>query len=162
MCAGSPSAYLLWSILSILVRCPSNRSLPASDLHSQFWIFFLAHLWTYDRFQCVKWDSGRQPGAFRRFMTYVPLRALTVHPHSFFSYSYLGSVPLLVIFNVGITCIKYKEGAASNPSSRCHLPINISRIYNRGGRRQWVPCVYSLSKLNRSSSDTDTVLSLGS
>ncbi|KAF8736917.1 hypothetical protein AX14_013734 [Amanita brunnescens Koide BX004] len=26
------------------------------------------------------------------------------------TYSYLGSVPLLVIFNVGITCIKYKEG----------------------------------------------------
>ncbi|KAF8339343.1 hypothetical protein F5887DRAFT_981073 [Amanita rubescens] len=77
MCVGSPSAFLLWSILSIF-----------------FWIFLLSHLWTYDRFQCIKWNSGRQPGAFKRLMTY----------------SYLGSIPLLVVFSVGITRIKYREG----------------------------------------------------
>ncbi|KAF8627650.1 hypothetical protein AX15_004343 [Amanita polypyramis BW_CC] len=77
MCIGSPTAYILWSILSII-----------------FMIVLLTHLWIYDRFQCVKWNSGRQPGAFKRLMTY----------------SYLGSIPLLVVYSVGMTRVKVKEG----------------------------------------------------
>ena len=38
---------------------------------TQFLAFLLLHLWAYDRFNCLKWDSGRQPGAFKRVMTYV-------------------------------------------------------------------------------------------
>ncbi|GAV99308.1 hypothetical protein LENED_000753 [Lentinula edodes] len=49
----SPSTYLLWSILACL-----------------FEGFLVAHLYSYDKFQCVKWGSGRQPGAFKRIMTY--------------------------------------------------------------------------------------------
>ncbi|KAG8220456.1 hypothetical protein J3R82DRAFT_3150 [Butyriboletus roseoflavus] len=53
MPGGSPTAYLLWSILSTL-----------------FFSFHLYHLWSYDRFQCLNWhQSGRKPGAFKRFMS---------------------------------------------------------------------------------------------
>lgn len=31
----------------------------------------MIHLWMYDKFQCLKWGSGRQPGAFKRVMTCV-------------------------------------------------------------------------------------------
>ncbi|PPQ81175.1 hypothetical protein CVT24_009475 [Panaeolus cyanescens] len=65
MSSGSPSAYLLWAILS-----------------SIFLVFLFLHLWAYDRFNCLKWHSGRQPGAFKRVMTYdfqlprTPIRML--------------------------------------------------------------------------------------
>ncbi|KAH8832948.1 hypothetical protein DL96DRAFT_1584041 [Flagelloscypha sp. PMI_526] len=75
--AGSPASYLLWSLLSIM-----------------FQVFMLIHLWNYDRFQCIKWNSGRQPGAFKRVMTY----------------SYLATVPLLVVFSIALTALKYQEG----------------------------------------------------
>lgn len=52
------------------------------------------HLWRYDKFNCLKWNSGRKPGAFKRIMTYT----------------YLITVPLLVIFSVIMTLIKFKEG----------------------------------------------------
>lgn len=41
----------------------------------QFLAFLLLHLWAYDRFNCLKWDSGRQPGAFKRVMTYVNIQS---------------------------------------------------------------------------------------
>ncbi|KAF8910876.1 hypothetical protein CPB85DRAFT_1435138 [Mucidula mucida] len=70
MTAGSPAAYLLWAILACT-----------------FQIFMTLHLWAYDRFKCLKWSSGRQPGAFKRVMTY----------------SYVATVPLLVVFSVAMT-----------------------------------------------------------
>ncbi|CAL1711663.1 unnamed protein product [Somion occarium] len=45
-------------------------------------------------FNCLRWSSGRQPGAFKRVMTY----------------SYLSSVPLLVLYSIATTVIKFKEG----------------------------------------------------
>ncbi|KAI0041086.1 hypothetical protein FA95DRAFT_771740 [Auriscalpium vulgare] len=77
MSNGSPTAYLLWAILACL-----------------FLAFFVYHLWSYDRFQCLRWNAGRQPGAFKRIMTY----------------SYFLSVPLLVVFSVGMTVVKFREG----------------------------------------------------
>ncbi|KAI0343597.1 hypothetical protein BDW22DRAFT_1328524 [Trametopsis cervina] len=77
MSAASPTAYLLWAILSLL-----------------FLGFLLYHLWSYDKFRCLLWSSGRQPGAFKRVMTY----------------SYLGSVPLFVVYSVATTVIKFQEG----------------------------------------------------
>lgn len=36
----------------------------------QFFSFHLFHLWSYDKFHCLKWrQSGRNPGAFKRFMS---------------------------------------------------------------------------------------------
>ncbi|KAG1758711.1 hypothetical protein EDD22DRAFT_729772, partial [Suillus occidentalis] len=78
MGSGSPTAYLVWSILACLFFC-----------------FLIFHLWKYDRFQCLKWsETGRQPGAFKRFM----------------SYTYIATLTLLVIFSVAYTFIKFKEG----------------------------------------------------
>ncbi|KAF9012604.1 hypothetical protein BDQ17DRAFT_1344242 [Cyathus striatus] len=77
MSNGSPTAYLLWAILSCI-----------------FLVFLFSHLWAYDRFSCLKWDAGRQPGAFKRVMTY----------------SYLATLPLLVVFSVAMTVLKFKEG----------------------------------------------------
>ena len=36
---------------------------------TQFLSFLVYHLWCYDRFKCLHWSSGRQPGAFKRVMT---------------------------------------------------------------------------------------------
>ncbi|KAI0076410.1 hypothetical protein K474DRAFT_1565450, partial [Panus rudis PR-1116 ss-1] len=85
MSTASPTAFLLWAILSVL-----------------FLGFLVYHLWCYDRFKCLHWSSGRQPGAFKRVMTY----------------SYLGSVPLLVLFSVAITVIKFREGFILTPDHR--------------------------------------------
>ncbi|KAH9022447.1 hypothetical protein EDB84DRAFT_1510453 [Lactarius hengduanensis] len=77
MSNGSPTAFLSWVILSSL-----------------FLAFLLYHLWSYDRLQCLRWNAGRQPGAFRRLMTY----------------SYLSSTPLFILFSTGMTTLKFKEG----------------------------------------------------
>ncbi|KAJ7478607.1 hypothetical protein B0H11DRAFT_1279069 [Mycena galericulata] len=83
MSSGSPSAYLLWALLSVF-----------------FFSFMVLHLWSYDRFKCLRWDSGRQPGAFKRVMTY----------------SYFATVPLLMVFSVAITALKYQEGSFVLPN----------------------------------------------
>jgi hypothetical protein len=77
MSNGAPNTFLLWSVLSTI-----------------FQVFMTQHLWAYDKFSCLRWNSGRQPGAFKRVMTY----------------SYLLTVPLLTIFGVIATAVKYKEG----------------------------------------------------
>ncbi|KAJ7799965.1 hypothetical protein B0H14DRAFT_1698626 [Mycena olivaceomarginata] len=84
MSNGSPSAYLLWALLSV-----------------SFFTFMLIHLWSYDKFKCLRWDSGRQPGAFKRVMTY----------------SYFATVPLLMVFAVAMTALKYQEGTLNTPVS---------------------------------------------
>jgi len=78
MSDGSPSAFLLWALLAV-----------------SFFTFMLIHLWSYDKFKCLRWDSGRQPGAFKRVMTY----------------SYFATVPLLMVFSVAMTALKYQEGS---------------------------------------------------
>ncbi|KZV97553.1 hypothetical protein EXIGLDRAFT_607910 [Exidia glandulosa HHB12029] len=74
----SPPTILLWAILAVLLQT-----------------FLVTHLWKFDRFQCLRWNAGKQPGAFQRVMTYT----------------YLATMPLLVFFSVAMTIIKYKEGA---------------------------------------------------
>jgi len=57
-------------------------------------IFLLYHLYSFDKFKCLKWNNGPNSGAFKRVMTY----------------SYLFSVPLIITYAVGFSIIKYKEG----------------------------------------------------
>ncbi|KDQ56290.1 hypothetical protein JAAARDRAFT_158305 [Jaapia argillacea MUCL 33604] len=85
MSVGSPTAFLLWAILSVL-----------------FQIFHIVHLWLYDRFKCIRWHAGRQPGTFKRVMTY----------------SYLATVPLLICFGVAMTVLKFKEGYVVLPQGQ--------------------------------------------
>jgi hypothetical protein len=63
----SPLGYTGMHRMSLIC---SPFGLPSLTL-SKFMAFLVLHLWGYDRFQCLKWDSGRQPGAFKRVMTYV-------------------------------------------------------------------------------------------
>lgn len=73
----SPASYLVWTGLCAL-----------------HWSFLVFHLWSFDRFKCLKWNNGPHNGAFKRIMTY----------------SYLVTVPLLSIYTLGNTIIKYNEG----------------------------------------------------
>ncbi|TFK44987.1 hypothetical protein BDQ12DRAFT_642091 [Crucibulum laeve] len=73
----SPATYLVWSLISSILG-----------------IFLLFHLWSFDRFKCLRWHSGPSSGAFKRVMTY----------------SYLLSVPLIIGYAVGNAIIKYHEG----------------------------------------------------
>ena len=70
MSDGSPAAYLLWAILSCLV-CQSQKLYSLLLNSYKFLVFLVLHLWAFDRFDCVRWKSGRQPGAFKRVMTCV-------------------------------------------------------------------------------------------
>ncbi|KAF9075491.1 hypothetical protein BDP27DRAFT_1315132 [Rhodocollybia butyracea] len=85
MSGFSSSAYLLWAILACL-----------------FESFLFVHLYSYDKFQCLKWGSGRQPGAFKRVMTY----------------SYLATVPLLMVFALGMTVLSYGQAVVVLPDGK--------------------------------------------
>ncbi|KAF8435161.1 hypothetical protein L210DRAFT_1020678 [Boletus edulis BED1] len=103
MPGGSPTAFLLWSILATLFYC-----------------FHLFHLWSYDRFQCLKWNqSGRQPGAFKRFM----------------SYTYLATLSCLVCFGVAFTFLKFREGFIVTPSGQI-TPVPLE--YYSPQNKKWV------------------------
>ncbi|TEB37614.1 hypothetical protein FA13DRAFT_1726725 [Coprinellus micaceus] len=78
----SPCSYLIWAVITFLVG-----------------VFLVFHLWSFDRFKCLRWDSGPYTGAFKRIMTY----------------SYLISIPLIFTYAAGNTVIKYKEGYISHP-----------------------------------------------
>ncbi|KAF9529773.1 hypothetical protein CPB83DRAFT_852155 [Crepidotus variabilis] len=73
----SPAVFLVWTMLTGLLN-----------------VFLLFHLWSFDRFQCLKWNSGAHAGAFKRIMTYT----------------YLVTVPMIFVFAAGNTIIKYHEG----------------------------------------------------
>lgn len=108
MSNGSPTAYLLWAILSCI-----------------FLAFLCLHLWAYDRFKCLKWDAGRQPGAFKRVMTY----------------SYVATLPLLVLFSVSMTSIKFMEGYVVTPTGQIiPRPFSLWQPHNRA----WLLPLYFL------------------
>jgi len=77
MCHTSPATYLVWSTFSTVLLA-----------------FLLYHLWSFDKFKCLKWNSGPYSGAFKRVMTY----------------SYLLSVPLIWVYSLGFAIIKYRAG----------------------------------------------------
>ncbi|KAF4593119.1 hypothetical protein EYR38_008829 [Pleurotus pulmonarius] len=118
MSTGSPSAYLLWAILSCI-----------------FLVFFSIHLWLYDKFKCLKWHAGRQPGAFKRVMTY----------------SYLATLPLLVVFGVTMATIKFKEVCQALALPRptlTSIPTVIStpiEFWSGANRRWLLPLYFVLS-----------------
>ncbi|KAG6918880.1 hypothetical protein DXG01_010944 [Tephrocybe rancida] len=78
----SPASLLVWAVLSCLLG-----------------IFLIFHLWSFDRFKCLRWNSGPASGAFKRIMTY----------------SYLLSVPLITTFAIGFAVVKYYEGFVALP-----------------------------------------------
>ncbi|SJL01958.1 uncharacterized protein ARMOST_05282 [Armillaria ostoyae] len=79
----SPTTFLVWSLCSFIL-----------------FSFLLYHLWSFDRFKCLRWNGGPYSGAFKRVMTYT----------------YLMSVPLILTFATGFTVIKYQEGYIADPT----------------------------------------------
>lgn len=77
MCHLSPTVHLAWAVLTCGLL-----------------IFLIQHLWRYDQFKCLALSGGKQPGAFRRVMTY----------------SYITSVPALAFFAVSMAVLKYRNG----------------------------------------------------
>ncbi|KAF9529757.1 hypothetical protein CPB83DRAFT_753202, partial [Crepidotus variabilis] len=109
---GSPTAYLLWAILA-----------------SIFLIFLTVHLWLYDKFNCLRWNSGRQPGAFKRVMTY----------------SYLGTVPLLVVFSTAMATAKVKEALASMTENCGPVVPNLLSLWSPAHKQWLLPLAFMLS-----------------
>lgn len=65
-----------------------------ATLTIMFESFLVYHLWSFDRFKCLRWNHGPRSGAFKRIMRY----------------SYLTSIPLIAIYAVGFSIIKYSYG----------------------------------------------------
>ncbi|KAF8161372.1 hypothetical protein B0H34DRAFT_700676 [Crassisporium funariophilum] len=82
MSHSSPASYLVWTLMTFVL-----------------FTFLLFHLWSFDRFKCLKWNSGAHSGAFKRVMTY----------------SYLVTIPLIFTYALGNTVIKYHEGFIAHP-----------------------------------------------
>ncbi|KAA1476951.1 hypothetical protein DENSPDRAFT_740967, partial [Dentipellis sp. KUC8613] len=104
MSNGSPTAFLVWALLASL-----------------FLAFLVYHLWSYDKFECLRWNAGRQPGAFRRVMTY----------------SFVTTLPLLVVFSVGMTILKFKEEIFPKPvefwnASHRHTLLSLFFVFSIG------------------------------
>ncbi|KAJ7026874.1 hypothetical protein C8F04DRAFT_1123980 [Mycena alexandri] len=73
----SPESYLVWGLVT-----------------SVLFTFLVYHMWSFDRFQCLRWNNSPNSGAFKRVMTYC----------------YLLSVPLIATYAIGFTVIKYRQG----------------------------------------------------
>lgn len=73
----APAVYLTWATLSLMLGS-----------------FLIYHLWSYDRFKCLKWNRGPHSGAFKRIMTYT----------------YVTCIPLIITYAVGFAIIKYQYG----------------------------------------------------
>ncbi|KAI5119827.1 hypothetical protein M0805_004762 [Coniferiporia weirii] len=65
-----------------------------SVLSTALGAFLLGHLWRFDRFKCLRWSNTPYSGAFKRIMTYT----------------YLITIPLIMIYSFGFAYIKYHEG----------------------------------------------------
>ena len=78
---GSPSAYLLWSLLTCFVGCftglPTVITHDPFHMFSQFLAYLIIHLWKYDEFKCLCWHGGQRPGTFKRVMVYVRISSIT-------------------------------------------------------------------------------------
>ncbi|KIJ95105.1 hypothetical protein K443DRAFT_639687 [Laccaria amethystina LaAM-08-1] len=79
----SAASFLVWTLITAILG-----------------IFLIFHLWSFDRFKCLKWNSGPYSGAFKRIMTY----------------SYMCSIPLIFVYALGNTVIKYREGIIIHPT----------------------------------------------
>ncbi|KAJ7033463.1 hypothetical protein C8F04DRAFT_1104815 [Mycena alexandri] len=105
----SPSTYLVWTIMGGILLA-----------------FLLFHLWSFDRFKCLKWNNGPYSGAFKRVMTY----------------SYLLSVPLLLSYSVGFTIIKYQQGFFDNNGQIIPTP---STMWPESAQRAIFPLTLAFS-----------------
>ncbi|CAK5281971.1 unnamed protein product [Mycena citricolor] len=105
----SPATFLVWSIISCIL-----------------FTFLVFHLWSFDRFRCLKWNSGPQTGAFKRVMTY----------------SYLLSIPLVMTYSIGFAIIKYKHGFIVHDGAIIPMPY---RLWTESERRALFPLMLAFA-----------------
>ncbi|KIY66962.1 hypothetical protein CYLTODRAFT_422976 [Cylindrobasidium torrendii FP15055 ss-10] len=77
---------------------PASSYVVWSIVSISLYTFLIYHIRAFDNFKCLRWNNDKS-GAFKRFMTYA----------------YLINVPLLIVFSLGYTVIKYKEGDIVHP-----------------------------------------------
>ncbi|KAJ3539814.1 hypothetical protein NM688_g6314 [Phlebia brevispora] len=132
MSTASPTAFLVWAILAVLVRMlllGPHLLLLAAFASYATGDLLPTHSWMMSRltFKCLHWSSGRQPGAFKRIMTY----------------SYLGSVPLFTVYSVALTVIKFKEGFIMTPDMQI-IPKPLD-LYSPPNRHWIIPLDFVFS-----------------
>jgi len=73
-------------------------------------VFLLFHLWKFDQFKCLRWNKGPYSGAFKRIMTYT----------------FLITIPLLMVYSIGMTILSYKMGYIDLPGiGTMPLPVDL-------------------------------------
>ncbi|THV02221.1 hypothetical protein K435DRAFT_836570 [Dendrothele bispora CBS 962.96] len=89
MAHTSPATFLVWSVASCMLGA-----------------FLVYHLWSFDRFKCLKWNHGPNSGPFKRIMIY----------------SYVLSIPCIMAYSLGFAIIKYTEGWVYIPLAGAIVP----------------------------------------
>ena len=128
MCHSTPSTYLVWSMVSSLVRPPHllpRACLTNVGVHSSAFSWFIISGVLTGSSACGElpisfssaqptntlpsWNQGSQ-GTFKRLMTVRAISRVPPFSDRLPQYSYLLSVPLIITYSVGFCVIKYKEG----------------------------------------------------
>ncbi|KAH9981558.1 hypothetical protein BJV74DRAFT_887515 [Russula compacta] len=109
-----------------MCHLPPATYLVWSTLSIMLGFFLIYHLWCFDRFKCLRWNQGTQ-GTFKRVMTY----------------SYLFSVPMLIVYAVGFCIIKYSEGLIYIPEYGI-LPMPY-QLWSPEHRSAIIPLYFCLS-----------------
>lgn len=92
----SPGAYLVWTLLTFFLLT-----------------FLIYHLWAFDRFRSLRWNS--RSGTFKPVMIYA----------------YLWSIPVLFLSMLGFTIIKYHEGYIELPFGTTPTPYTLWEPFER-------------------------------
>ena len=118
MACLSPASYLFWAVSSVLFEC-----------------FLVYHLWSFDRFKCLRYvliplhvhsrsswapqmeqQQQRSGRCLQALHDCAPSPRLSLICTSrALQYSYLINIPLLIVFSVGFVVIKYQDGYVDYP-----------------------------------------------
>ena len=126
MTIGSPTAYLLWAVLACLVGIsdsdrfcgPWDLALRSNDAPCRiFAVLWFSHLSSLELWQvsmspmeCRSTAWGFQTGHDSECLV-IPFRPIFYANCQ--QYTYVASMPLLVVFSVAMSVLKYKEGMLS-------------------------------------------------
>jgi hypothetical protein len=126
----SPASLLIWAVLTSMVCTRFLMDTQVTQVNGlQLGAFLLFHLWSFDRFKCIRsvgfssparqplyrrlrWNTGPNSGAFKRVMTVWRLLHASAMCSSelYLQYSYLIAVPMVMAYSIGFSAIKYQEG----------------------------------------------------
>ncbi|KAN0081656.1 hypothetical protein V8E55_009280 [Tylopilus felleus] len=106
----SGAVYLVWALLTSMLGS-----------------LLVFHLWSFDRFRCLKWNQGPYAGAFKRLMMY----------------SYLVTIPFIFTHAMGFAVIKYTYGFVVIPEvGVMPTPYN---LWSQSAQNAIFPLYFSLA-----------------